>query len=61
MQTALDAELMALQKAGYLQRYSFTVSTTEADQRIGHASIDVSFMPADELVQLNATVGIKRR
>jgi hypothetical protein len=61
MQTALDSRLQSLQKKGYLQRYRFNVRTTQADQRIGRAYIDVLFMPADELVQLRATVGISRQ
>jgi hypothetical protein len=61
MQTALDARLQNLQKRGYIQRYRFQVHTTEADQRIGRAFIDVNFMPADELVQLRATVSISRK
>jgi len=61
MQTALDAQLQDLQKRGYIQRYRFSVHTTQADQRIGRAYIDVNFMPADELVQLRATVSISRQ
>jgi hypothetical protein len=58
MKTALDKRFLDLQKRGYISRYSFPISTTLAEQRIGHASIDITFMPADELVQLTATVGI---
>ena len=60
MQTALDAAMTNLQKRGYISRYSFVVNVTQAEQRIGHANIYVSFYPADELVQLTATVGISR-
>jgi hypothetical protein len=58
MKTALDKRFLDLQKRGYISRYSFPISTTLAEQRIGHASIDITFMPADELVQLTVTVGI---
>ncbi len=61
MKTALDKRLLDLQKRGYISRYSFSISTTVAEQRIGHATIDVSFYPADELVQLTASIGISRR
>ena len=61
LKTALDAKMLVLQKRGYVSRYNFVIYTTEAEQRIGHASIDVSFMPADELVQLKAFIGISRR
>jgi hypothetical protein len=60
MQTALDKRLGLLQKRGYIQRYKFVISTTDADQRIGRAFIAISFMPADELVQLRAEIAISR-
>lgn len=60
LQTSLTNKLMILQKRGYLSRFSFTVTTTPAEQRIGHANIDITFNPADELVQLNASVAISR-
>ena len=60
MQTDLDSALSNMQKRGYISKYSYTVSTTDADQRVGRAFIDVSFRPADELVQLRATVGIQQ-
>jgi len=57
---ALDAKMLTMQKRGYVSSFDFVIYTTAADQRIGHASIDVTFMPADELIQLKAYVGIKR-
>lgn len=60
LQTALDNRMTELQKRGYLSKYSFTVTTTEADQRLGHAEIDITFNPADELIQLVANVGVSR-
>ncbi len=60
MQTALNNKLMTLQKRGYISRFSFTVTTTPAQQRIGHANIDITFNPADELIQLDASVAISR-
>ncbi len=59
MKTALDKRLLDLQKRGYISPYSFSISTTLAEQPTGHATIDVTFMPADELVQLTATIGIR--
>lgn len=58
LKTALDADLLGLQKRGYLSKYTFTITSTKAQQKIGQASIQISFVPANELVQLNATVGI---
>ena len=60
MQTAIDSDLQTLQKNGYISHYSFTVSTTQLQERVGVTNIAVKFMPADELVQLMATVGIQR-
>lgn len=60
MQTALTNKLMTLQKRGYMSRFSFTVTTTPAQQRIGHANIDITFNPADELIQLDASVALSR-
>ena len=60
MQTAIDADLQTLQKAGYISNYSFTVTSTQSQQRLGQAKIYVKFNPADELVQLLATVGIQQ-
>lgn len=60
LQTALTNKMMILQKRGYMSRFSFTVTTTPAEQRIGHATIDITFNPADELIQLNASVALSR-
>ncbi len=60
LQTALNSKLLVLQKRGYISRFSFTVTTTPAQQRIGHANIDIVFNPADELIQLDASVALSR-
>jgi hypothetical protein len=61
MKTALENRAIQLQKRGYVSMVDFAISTTDADRRLGHARIDVKFMPADELVQLTAYVGVTRR
>ena len=58
LKTALDTDCLNLQKRGYLSSYNFTITSTPAQQKIGQASIQISFVPANELVQLNATIGI---
>lgn len=58
LQTALNADALNLQKRGYISSYNFTITSTTAQQKIGQASIQISFTPADELVQLDATIGI---
>lgn len=60
LQTALNTKLMTLQKRGYVANFSFTVTTTPAQQRIGHATIQITFNPADELIQLDASVALSR-
>jgi hypothetical protein len=60
LQTALTNKMMTLQKRGYVAKFSFTVTTTPAQQRIGHANIDITFNPADELIQLDASVALSR-
>lgn len=58
LKTALDSDCLNLQKRGYISGYNFTITSTAAQQKVGQASIQVSFVPANELVQLNATIGI---
>jgi hypothetical protein len=58
--TALSQKFLTLQQRGYITSYSFNVTTTNADIRLGHASINVSFVPVNELVQLNVQVGISQ-
>lgn len=58
LQTALNNKMGVLQKRGYIGQFSFSVSTTAAQQRIGHANIFITFQPADELIQLDATIAV---
>ncbi|MGI4814856.1 MAG: hypothetical protein ACRYGG_16200, partial [Janthinobacterium lividum] len=58
MQTALDKDLVNLQTRGYISRATVTISATQSQQKIGHASLFLKFNPANELVQLTAYVGI---
>lgn len=60
LQSALTNKLMTLQKRGYISSFKFSVTTTPAQQRIGHANIFITFNPADELIQLDASVAISR-
>lgn len=60
LHTAIDAEMQRLQKTGYIASYSFTISTTQAGQRVGIANVSVKFVPAFELVQLLASVGLQQ-
>jgi hypothetical protein len=57
MKTALDTALSELVKRGYMSNPSVTITSTVANQRIGHASLYLTFHPADQLIQLNAYVG----
>lgn len=60
LQTALTKQLMTLQKRGYMSNFSFAVTTTPAQQRIGHATINIVFSPANELIQLNASIALSQ-
>lgn len=60
LQTALTKQMMVLQKRGYIGNFSFTVNSSPAQQRIGHASIYILFTPADELIQLDATIALSQ-
>lgn len=57
LQTALSNKFLTLQKTGYISSYTFTVTSTTAGVRLGHASIQITFAPANELVQLSVQVG----
>jgi hypothetical protein len=56
MKTALDNALIQLTKRGYLSNAQVTISSTQAQQNIGHANLYLSFSPANELIQLDAYV-----
>jgi hypothetical protein len=59
MKTALDNGLSELSKRGYVSSPSVRISNTQADSVIGHASLYLKFHPADQLVQLDAFVGLR--
>jgi hypothetical protein len=56
LETALSNKFATLQSRGYISGYSFTVLSTTAGIKLGHAAIAVTFVPANELVQLDVTV-----
>jgi hypothetical protein len=60
LKTALDNGLVELQKRGYISNPQVTISTTNAEAKIGHADLFLTFHAADELVQLNAYVGLSQ-
>jgi hypothetical protein len=60
LKTALDQALVELSKRGYGRNAQVVISTTPGEQRLGHATIDLTFQPADELIQLTAQVGLVR-
>jgi hypothetical protein len=60
LKTALDTGLSELSKRGYINSPSVVIKTTAAEQRIGHADLFLKFHPADQMVQLNAYVGLTR-
>jgi hypothetical protein len=56
--TSLNSALSTLNKRGYLSNPQVSVTTTAAEALIGHGYISVTFRPADELIQLDANVGL---
>lgn len=58
MTTQLDQDLVNLTKRGYCNHSTVTVSSTLAQQKIGHATLNLTVHPADELIQLTANVGV---
>lgn len=58
LDTAIEQALSKLTKAGYLQRYQHQVTSTPADQVIGHAKISLVLVPAFELRQISVTVSL---
>jgi hypothetical protein len=59
LDTAIEQALAKLTKAGYLQRYQHQVTSTPADQVLGHANVDLILIPAFELRQINVTVSLR--
>ncbi len=43
MKTGCDNKLVTLQSRGYITGASLTISTTPAEQRLGHAELDCTF------------------
>lgn len=58
LDTAVEQALSKLTKAAYLQRYQHKVTSTPADQVLGHARIDLVLVPAFELRQISVTVSL---
>jgi hypothetical protein len=58
MQAQLIQDLVALQARGYCTRPNIKVTSTPAQQRIGHATLYLTCHPADELIQLAAFVAV---
>jgi hypothetical protein len=52
LQTNLNQDLVGLQTRGYCTRPSVKITSTPSQQRIGHATLDITCHPADELIQL---------
>ena len=52
MQTQLTQDLVGLQTRGYCTRPSVNIVSTPAQQRIGHATLNITCHPADELIQV---------
>jgi hypothetical protein len=61
LRTALDKRMLELVKRGYLAKApTYNIYTTDADRRVGRVFIDIVFNPADELLQVQATISAGR-
>jgi hypothetical protein len=58
MKTQLDQDITNLTQRGYCNHSNVTISSTTAQQKIGHATLTLTVHPADELIQLTANVGV---
>lgn len=61
MKTKFDAAAAERQKRGYISYADFQVRASLTERRLGHAEVDITFSPADQLRQLRAAVAIARR
>jgi hypothetical protein len=61
MQTKLESRYSDLAKLGYITYANAVISTTPAQQRLGHANCSITFQPANELVQLDCDFAISRQ
>jgi hypothetical protein len=57
LKTALDADIVSLQERGYGSKGQVIISNTDAEARLGHVNLDLTFRPPDELIQINASIG----
>ena len=60
MKSAMDEDMVALTKRGYISKSNITISTTQAQQNTGKTNLYCTYSPADQLVQLLAFVGLGR-
>ena len=58
LETAVDAGLGRLQREGYLQGYSLSVSSTPQQQIQGDATIELTLVPAFELRQITIVLSL---
>lgn len=58
LETAIEQALVKLTKAGFLQRYQFSVTSSPADQVLGKAFVSLVLVPAFELRQISVSVAL---
>lgn len=57
LKTALDQKIVSLQERKYGSKGQVIISTTDAEARLGHVTLDLTFRPPDELIQIQASIG----
>jgi hypothetical protein len=60
MKSAMDEDMVKLQKRGYISKANIVISATQAMQNKGQSNLYCNYSPADELVQLFAFVSLAR-
>lgn len=58
MVTQLNQDLVNLTTRGYCNHSSVTVTSTSAQQKIGHCTLNLKCHPADELIQISASIAV---
>lgn len=60
LESAIDTNLQRALKRGAIRSYDFAVSSTPDQQVLGEVTIDLSMVPAFELVTINTTISLAK-
>lgn len=60
LESAIDTDLQRALKRGAIRSYDFAITSTPDQQVLGEVSIDLSMVPAFELLTINTTVSLSK-